>query len=322
MNDLNNAEQQMLDIVDGIDFANITKHPNILIAANFWEEDRYMAARVCYRFMRTVDDMIDDRKAGTATLSCLEKELFLENVHKWIDCLTIQNPDDPSIMEITGTIEKYKIPIQLFHNFARSMIHDINHDGFKTFSEFLDYSEGASVAPASVFVHLCCLARQNGEFMPPLFNITEIARPCAIFSYLVHIIRDFQVDQLNNLNYFPLDILEKNHLSPSDLKSIARGAPVPDSFRNVIREYCGYAENYRLKTLEQLDKLPKAIEPRYLLSLHVIYNLYLQVFERIEAEKGTFTTAELNPEPNEIWQRVAEIIRKNKHLFREYSQRG
>jgi phytoene/squalene synthetase len=161
MNDLNRLENQMHDILDRIDFQNITKHPNILIAANFWEEERYRAAKVCYRFMRTVDDMIDDRKAGAATISCLEKETFIENVQKWIDCLTSRNPDDQNIKEINGTIDTYKIPVRLFHDFARSMIHDINHDGFSTFSEFLEYSEGASVAPASVFVHLCCLTKQT-----------------------------------------------------------------------------------------------------------------------------------------------------------------
>src|SRR4030042_2264898 len=196
MNTLNKIETEMYDIAYRIDFANITKHPNILVAANFWEEDRYMAARVCYRFMRTIDDMIDDRKATDETITCMEKQLFVESVQKWIECLNQHNTDDPMISEITRVIGTYKIPLQLFHDFARSMIHDINNNGFATFSEFLSYSEGASVAPASVFVHLCCLNKRNGTFLPPAFNITEIARPCAIFSYLVHIIRDFQKDQL------------------------------------------------------------------------------------------------------------------------------
>lgn len=58
----------------------------------------------------------------------------------------------------------------------------------------------------------------------------------ALFSYLVHIIRDFQKDQLNNLNYFSLDILEKNKLTVNNLGEIARGASIPGGFRNVIRE--------------------------------------------------------------------------------------
>jgi len=317
MNDSKKIETQMLDIVGRIDFKNISKHPNILIAANFWENDRYMAAQVCYRFMRRIDDMIDDRRAGADTLSCMEKELYIDSVQKWIGCLSLHDSKDPLIRELTATIDTFKIPLHLFHNFARSMIHDINHEGFNTFSEFLDYSEGASVAPASVFVHLCCLSKLDGAFVPPAFDIIEMARPCAIFSYLVHIIRDFQVDQLNNLNYFPLDILVKNVLHPSDLKNISHGSPVPDSFRQVIREYYRHAEDYRQKTLKQLDKLSTMVEARYLLSLHVIYNLYLQVFERINPDRGTFTATELNPEPDEIRERVYEVLQENSHLFRK-----
>ena len=103
------------------------------------------------------------------------------------------------------------------------MLYDINNNGFSTLEEFMDYAEGASVAPASIFVHLCCLSEENNEYMTPDFDVMQVARPCAIFSYLVHIIRDFQEDQLNNLNYFAVDILKKNNLLPADLKEIAQG---------------------------------------------------------------------------------------------------
>ena len=76
----------------------------------------------------------------------------------------------------------------------------MHHDGFRTFDEFLDYAEGASNGPASVFVHLCCLDKIQDEYFPKDLVISDVARPCAIFSYLVHIIRDFQKDQFNNLN--------------------------------------------------------------------------------------------------------------------------
>ncbi len=310
-------ETEVHDIVNNIDFEKIKDHPNILIAAKFWEDDRYQAAKVCYKFMRMIDDMIDDRKADKQALDCLEKQLFTEKVNNYIECLEILDTDDPLILEVIRTVDKYKIPLELFRNFAGSMLHDINHNGFRTFEEFIYYSEGASVAPASVFVHLCCLGRINGSFLPPAMDITEVARPCAIFSYLVHIIRDFQKDQNNNLNYFPADILNKYNLLPSDLKDIADGAPVPDSFRSVIREYCRHAEYYRKKTLEQIERLSTQIEPRYMLSLHIIYNLYLQVYERIDIDKGLFTSEELNPEPFEIRQRVLRVIEENSTLLAE-----
>lgn len=300
-------DREIKRIISNIDFENIQKHPNILIAASFWDKKRYHAAKVCYKFMRMIDDLIDDRKAMGDEISCLEQAELSEKVNSWIDCLETMPESDPFYKELIQTINTFKIPLQLFHNFARSMLYDINHDGFSSLEDFIEYSEGASVAPASIFVHLCCLSEENGEYQIPDYDIVDVARPCAIFSYLVHIIRDFQEDQLNNLNYFANDILSRNNLTSSDLKKIARGAAVPESFRSVIAEYCEHALIYRNQTLQEIKKLSTLLSQPYLLSLHMIYNLYQMVFVRIDIEKGNFTTAELNPTPMEIKAKVVEV---------------
>jgi phytoene synthase len=300
-------DRELDKIINSIAFEQIEKHPNILIAARFWDDKRYHAAKVCYKFMRMIDDYIDDRKARDDAISCLEQQMLTEKVNNWIACLDTEPDKDPFIRELTETITKFHIPLKLFHNFARSMHHDINHNGFSTLEEFMDYAEGASVAPASVFVHLCCLTEENGEYRAPDFNVIEAARPCAIFSYLVHIIRDFQEDQMNNLNYFANDIIERNHLTPSDLKEIAHGGQIPESFRAIIGEYYDQALIYEEKTMNELQHLSTKLSGRYLLSLHVIYNLYKQVFDRIDIENGTFTSKELNPTPREIKDRVLEV---------------
>jgi phytoene synthase len=300
-------EREIQNIVDSIAFENIEKHPNILIAARFWDDRRFQAAKVCYRFMRMIDDHIDDRKAKDDMISCMEREALTEKVNNWIECL-VMNPDyDPLIKELTNTISAFHIPVSLFHNFAKSMLYDINHSGFETLEDFIDYSEGASVAPASVFVHLCCLSEEGGKYYPSDYDVIEAARPCAIFSYIVHIIRDFQEDQLSNLNYFASDILRKYNLLPSDLKDIASGSPVSQSFREVIREYHALAKHYSEKTLQQIEILSTRLSGRYLFSLHLIYHLYKQVFDRIDIENGTFTKEELNPGPLEIRASVLEL---------------
>jgi phytoene synthase len=291
-----------------IDFYKIKDHPNILIAARFWEDDRYQAAETIYKFMRHIDDMIDDRKALQAKLSCMEQKMFSEKVNNWIDCLGQDAPNDPFFGEVTETIRHFRIPLHFFYHFARSMVYDITHNNFNTFDDFLDYAEGASNGPASVFVHLCCLEKHDGEYIPFPGNISEIAQPCAIFSYLVHIIRDFQKDQLNNLNYFSLDILEKNGLTVTMLGNIARGEKIPESFRKVIREYKTIAGIYRSETEKMLESLAGRLEPRYYLSLRIIYDLYLKIYERIDPENGSFTSEELNPAPDEIRESVSQCI--------------
>lgn len=190
------------------------------------------------------------------------------------------------------------------------MIYDINNDGFPTLNAFLEYSNGASVAPASIFVHLNGLQKMNGQYENPPFDVKWAATPCAVFSYLVHIIRDFQKDQLNNLSYFADDLIIKNGLTRNSMMEFAQGNPVDRNFRNLIKHYYLLADEYRLKTYDIIKKIRPLLEPRYQLSLEIIFNLYLMVFERIDIKNGKFTTEELNPSPEETKERVYKAIMK------------
>jgi phytoene/squalene synthetase len=239
----------------------------------------------------------------------MEKKMYADQVNTWIDCLGLDQSRDPIFGEVTDTIYRFRIPLHFFYNFARSMVFDIHHDGFRTFDEFLDYAEGASNGPASVFVHLCCLEKLQGEYIPSSMTISDVARPCAIFSYLVHIIRDFQKDQFNNLNYFALDILEKHGLTAEQLKQTAPGGEILQGFRSVMKEYKNLAGKYKAETVKMLKSLEGKLEPRYMLSLKIIYHLYLQIYNRIDPDHGMFTMAELNPTPEEVKESVAECIR-------------
>lgn len=297
-------------LLEKIDFERIIDHPNILIAAAFWEEDRYQAARTCYRYMRSIDDLIDCHKSVHAGIAEHEREGFMNQVQQWINMARNAGEPDADKHELLETIRKFHIPLWPLEAFARSMIYDIDHTGFRTLQDFLDYSQGASVAPASIFVHLNGLTRINNEYAPPVFDVKKAATPCAVFSYLVHIIRDFQKDQQNNLNYFADDLLHENGLTASDLSIIAAGGPIPSGFRNLIGTYCELADTYRKSTYGIIEEIAPHLEPRYRLSLKIIFNLYLMVYERINIRNGSFTGEELNPTPAEIRERVRKTIEK------------
>jgi len=307
---MNSDRQKFLDIFNSIDFHKITDHPNILIAARFWENERYEAARTCYKFMRFIDDLIDDYKAANKSIAPGKRKSFTANVNEWIDMIRNSEISDPFQKELTDTIEKFRIPKWPLEVFANSMLYDINHDGFATLDNFLEYSQGASVAPASIFVHLNGISKKDGKYEVPTFDVRDAATPCAIFSYLVHIIRDFQKDQLNNLNYFADDLIVKNNLTRNDLQKIAHGKEAGSDFRNLIKTYYTLADEYRLRTSDIIEKIRPLLEPRYQLSLEVIFSLYLMVFERIDLKNGNFTTEELNPTPDETRERVYQTILK------------
>ena len=296
------------EIFNSIDFDKIIDHPNILIAANFWEQEKYEAAKTCYKFMRSIDDLIDNYKSEHCTIAENERAGFEANVYSWINSVMNASQNNSSINELTETVAKFKIPSWPLEAFAKSMIYDIYHDGFTTLNAFLEYASGASVAPASIFVHLCGLKKRNGIYEAPSFDVKETATPCAIFSYLVHIVRDFVKDHTHNLNYFPDDLILKYNLDRRKLLVMANGAEISDDFRNMIREIYKVAGEYRQKTFEIKEKIKPQLEERGQLSLEIVFALYEMVYERIDVDNGTFTTEELNPTANEIKDKVGQTI--------------
>jgi phytoene synthase len=305
---MNPQRDKFLEIFNSIDFHQIIDHPNILVAANFWDFERFCAAKTCYKFMRAIDDLIDNYKAKNKLIAVNERKEFVANVDDWLRMIIISKECNPLQLELIETIQKFKIPLWPMEAFAKSMIYDINNDGFPTLNAFLEYAEGASVAPASIFVHLNGLSKADGKYKIPPFDIRLVATPCAVFSYLVHIIRDFQKDQLNNLSYFADDLIIKNGLTRQDLREFAEGKPVNRNFRNIINHYYLLADGYRRKTYDVIKVIKPLLEPRYQLSLEIIFDLYLMVFERIDIRKGKFTTKELNPTTEETRARVYNTI--------------
>jgi len=299
---------QYLEIYHSIDFDKIKDHPNILIAAAFWDAERYGAASKAYQFMRSVDDLIDNYKAEHNSIGKKEQAEFEAYVKSWLN--RIKNKEDQKGEEeaLTATWQKFLIPDWPVESFARSMIYDIHHNGFPAFEDFLLYAEGACVAPAGIFVHLCGLRESDGRYLPPVFDVRRTARPCAVFSYLVHIIRDFQKDRLNHLNYFPCDLLDKYRLCPDDLDDMAHGGPIAPGFRSLVRYYMTRAEKYREETMDMIRQISPVLSERYRLSLQIIFDLYLMVYHRIDPDNGVFTTETLNPTADEIRAQVLNTI--------------
>jgi len=302
------TRDQFTAIFESIDFAKIIDHPNILIAANFWDNERYCAARTCYRFMRALDDLIDNHKAEHMGIRVDERESFASDIRQWMGMLEKPLSSTPFNNELGYTVERFRIPLWSLEAFAESMLYDVTHDGFATLDDFIKYSGGASVAPASIFVHLAGLQEKDGIYLDPPFDVRNTAEPCAMFSYFVHIIRDFRKDQLNNLSYFADDVMKRHGLTRADMGAMARGSALTDGFRAMMREYLAIADHYRLETLRIMEQVCPLMEPRYRLSLEIIFELYMMVFERIDPDRGTFSSEELNPTPAETRERVRQVI--------------
>jgi phytoene/squalene synthetase len=297
-----------LDFARDIDFSRILTNPILDIAARLWDGDRYHAFKVCYRSMRRIDDLVDHRKEQNQPISPEEITDFTRALKSWMKAVRSGKGSDDFHREFLGTMEQFVIPFWPWERLVRAMIYDLNHDGFPTLLQFVRYTEGAAIAPASVFMHLCGLSNSGDYLRPPRYDIRYAARPLALFSYFVHIIRDFQKDQLSNLNYFADSLLSRCRVDRASLRLAAEDGHIDSAVRDLITSYKSIAEYYRLKARVRMDEIKPFLDPRYQLSYEMIYSLYLQIFERIDPVAGHFTTEELNPPPEEVAARIQSTI--------------
>ena len=301
------TRQLTYSYIGQLDPGTIARQPILDIAARCWDGDRYEAFRVCYRSMRWIDDLVDHQKSATPQIIKSKIVQIERTISSWINAIRTGNFFDSSQKELADVLQEFRIPLDPWKRFMKSMLYDLQHDGFANILTFLRYCNGAAIAPASIFMHLCGITRGKQGYRAPNYDIREAARPLALFSYLVHIIRDFQKDHLSNLNYFPENLLQRYGLDRERLRRIAEGEPAVNSFRRLIGDYVSMAEFYRNRSLKTLHRIFPGMEEKYRVSLEIIYQLYLQIYEKIDPNHGNFTGEELNPTPEEIRNRLRAI---------------
>ncbi len=297
-----------IDFGAGIRFEEILSNPILDIAARFWEADRYDAFQTCYRSMRRIDDLVDDLKESGRTMTPGEIDNYSKMIDDWLVSAEQGAETDDYMIQFNAIRKKFVLPIWPWKRLCKAMIYDLKHDGFKSFMTFLRYTEGAAIAPASIFMHLSGIRKDGDYFSPPEYDIREAARPLALFSYVVHILRDFQIDVERDLNYFPDKILEDHFLTFRDLKYVVSGEAVDDRFRSLMATYRRIGEYYRAKAVTRISEIKPKLGERYQLGFEIIFALYDQIFERVKPETSLFSTSEMNPTPEEVQARLELTI--------------
>ncbi len=305
---MESSKPAYLDFTRQPDFKKILTNPILDIAARFWEDDRYEAFRICYRSMRVIDDLVDERKSAGIPLSDEEQRRYEAELENWARSLSLKSPRDGFQAQLLETIDTFKIPAWPWLRLVKAMKFDLTHDGFPTLIRFLRYCEGAAIAPASIFMHLCGVRSSGGSYSAPTFDIRKAARPLALYSYFVHIVRDFQKDQNEGLNYFADDLMHRHGVTSKDLRYAAANSSPNPSVRALFREYYSIMKRYGQMARLTVDTIKPQLLPRYQLSLELIYQLYHQIFERINVESGNFSSRELNPTTDEIRARISRVI--------------
>jgi phytoene/squalene synthetase len=282
--------------------AEIQNKSILQISTLFWEKAPRDAFYTCYAAMRKIDDCADAIKATSKTVSNQTRKNAVEEIRAWN--LEGNSSDYPELPIVRTIFNEYNIPTQVWTQWLQSMIYDIYHDEFATFRSFVQYAEGVAIAPGMLYLYLLKPVSMPSHCMFYENPLYQLARPLALFSYLIHIIRDFQEDQQNHINNFPQDLLRHHGLTHDHLRQIAHQKGDVDRFRALVQQYCHYACYYRTRAIHQLNARSTIMDTMCHFCINLVLDLYRQIQELIDVEAGWFTTQELTPCPSAIQQRI------------------
>ena len=253
---------------------------------------------VCYAAMRVLDDAVDNRfMTRPAAERAWTRGAMGDLLARWLDqaisaAAGTFAPDVAAFEpEVFLAFNHYAgasdIGADPWRKLAAALRRDVEEEPLATWNDFAAYSEGAAVAPATIFLHiLACRAthgrttRLGGEI-----PLADLARDMAIFCYLVHILRDLPVDATKSaqLLTIPAEAIREAGLDEAGLRNaIAIGdlallTPLLDAILERARAHKLGAE----RALENFANLLGENERSILFDL---YGRYLAVHDAIVAD--------------------------------------
>lgn len=280
--------------------------PNLFLAANFLEpEAKFQAFLSSYAVMRIVDDLIDDNRAA-GDLSIEKKSEISGQLDQFANLFESEANPLRSMMpqELKESMTKFALPGWPFILLAQSMKFDLDNDRFESLDQFFSYTEGAAVSPAAIFMHLAGSTEiEPGRFIVPQFDIKEAARPLALFSYLVHILRDFKKDFTAGskpLIYFDMASCEKFYVTEKMMAEIVATGIQPLKFTKMIQYLFSLLTEYQVASRKMIDSLKDKLPPDGLFSLNLIYELYSTTAAKFSECGYNLVSGDFNMSPEEI----------------------
>lgn len=185
------------------------KNANLYRAAMRLSPERQRFFLASYASMRVIDDIVDD---GFLELPDAERhaqrETVLETINQWQAQIISAKAGADNPLPETGplsgdvydalrlTLGRSDLSPEPWVALADALHRDVAEEPMDEWDDFIAYCEGATAAPASIFVYLLS-ARYDPEIgytspltNPPIYH----ARDMAIFCYIIHILRDLPED--------------------------------------------------------------------------------------------------------------------------------
>lgn len=279
-------------------------HNNLYITSTFFKDrNKYYAFCAFYAVMRIVDDRIDNIPLSEKQSEETQRQ-ELRIVDAWeqvvLSCVQGVYPKASQLqacdfMEIETVCEslleafnKFPVSVKLWINFFEAMRSDLVAGNIESWSDFLEYAEGATVAPTTIYLYLISTRYNeitNSYELPAGFNLLKCGHYLGIFAYLGHIIRDLAEDITSTVTRLciTLEDLNLHDVSPEILKrdALQKQASLPTNGLVIdllqrARRYLSRGRTYVSKGQDLLDN-----DGRFILEL--IITMYEKIIDKIES---------------------------------------
>lgn len=240
--------------------------------------------------MRLIDDTVDDdflrRQASKREAT---RSAMLAEIEGWqAQALGISEEGPlPSqvVRALHATAHRSNLGDGPWTGLAGAMRRDVDEQPMPDWSDFLSYAEGATVAPATIFIFLLGAEPAESGFSWSLPHPPEhYARDLGIFCYLVHILRDFAKDAARSerLITVPDALIQQAGLQKSELPLAvgARDPRVGTLAEDLRQRAAGHLEAGR-RALQDLKPL---IGRRERFALSGLIGIYESLFNRFSAD--------------------------------------
>jgi phytoene/squalene synthetase len=271
----------------------------------FRDAERYQAFCAYYAVMRVVDDRVDSLPSRAA-LSPDELAVEYRILQNWHQAVLACHRGERPVLEqspmdtfghqqardllqaLADAFRRFPVPIDLWNNFFKAMNRDVEHVRFATYQEFLQYAEGATVAPTTIGLFLLAAQRQeNGQYRPPSnFDLVRCGRALGRFAYLGHILRDLPDDLATGeegMLYLAADDMRQRQLTETMLFDNLAAGCSSEALRNLTAELVQRARDALAEGQSYLAAFKGRLDRDCVFILQLIIAIYEAVLDKIAA---------------------------------------
>lgn len=266
--------------------------PHLYAAAHLFDRPEVKRAFVAtYASMRLIDDAIDGIP-HRATLSESQREVELARVAHWVELIRAArigtNHAEGTWMALADTFSRFDLPLDPWLNLATAMTSDVNSTSFRTWDELRQYMQGASVAPAVVFMYLVLMRPDASGIFRTNWSYREVhaaTEDLAIFCYSVHILRDVAADLSvggSGLIYLPQDELAEFGLHAPDLYAMREQQRAERPYHELANLQATRAREHLRRGRESMKRVLDEAEPSNGRALLLLVDTYERILNELQ----------------------------------------